>query len=73
MSELLRKLGDDWHASHVYDNLILSVVPDTKHKERIENYLYAIYVDSHYDFKSWQKPFTGNHERQLCLRWYSRH
>lgn len=59
MSELLRKLGDNWHVDHVYDRLILSILPDTKHKKRIENYLYQIYVDSHYDYKSWRHPPPG--------------
>lgn len=59
MSELLLKLGNDWHASNVYDKLILSVVPKTKHKERIQHYLYTIYVDSHYDYKPWRQAAQG--------------
>ncbi len=59
MSELLRKLGDDWHASNVYEKMILAVLPTTKHKDRIQDYLYRIYVDSHYDYKIWRQPSPG--------------
>lgn len=51
MTDLLTKLGDDWHTPHVYAKLILSVVPNTTHLEEIEHCLTGIYVDSHYDFK----------------------
>ena len=51
MTDLLTKLGDDWHTPHVYAKLILSVVPNTTHLQDIEHCLTGIYVDSHYDYK----------------------
>ena len=45
MSNLLKQLGDNWHAEHVYLSLIERVVPASLYKTTIENLLLELYVD----------------------------
>jgi hypothetical protein len=52
MTTVLKKLGDDWHNSHPYVELIQSLIPSCAHLLDIERLLTEIYVDEHYDFKS---------------------
>lgn len=54
MSNLLKTLGDDWHADHVYRPLIDKVVPTSENKKAIELALIEIYVAEHYDFKTFR-------------------
>lgn len=72
MTDLLKTLGDDWHSSHVYAKLILSVIPDTKNLEDIEHCLTGIYVDSHYDYKLYKntsKYTIYDNELDKCIYW----
>lgn len=54
MSNLLKQLGDDWHQSHPYEKLVLSVVPSSPYVKEIEDTLISIYVDSHYGYKAYK-------------------
>jgi len=56
MSNLLKTLGDDWHAPHPYLKLIQTVVPTSSNVEDIENYLTQVYVEEHYDYKLYKNP-----------------
>ena len=51
-STLLQTLGDDWHNTHVYDSLILSVAPETKYINEIASALLSIYADEKNNFKT---------------------
>jgi hypothetical protein len=51
MTTLLKKLGDNWHADHVYQPLIHQIVPTSQNKKAIENLLIELYVDEHNDFR----------------------
>ena len=51
MATLLKKLGDNWHADHVYQPLIHQIVPNSLNKKAIENLLIELYVDEHNDFR----------------------
>lgn len=50
---ILKTLGDDWHNSNPYYNLILSTAPTTKHVKEIEKLLFAVYEAEHYGFKKY--------------------
>jgi hypothetical protein len=58
MLETLKSLGDDWHNPHPYQNLILSILPNTPYKliDEIERFLLAVYEAEHYDFKIYKEP-----------------
>lgn len=48
---LLHRLGDNWHAVSPYLPLIEKIVPHSKYYAEIQDVLYSLYVDEHYDFK----------------------
>lgn len=54
MSNLLQKLGEDWHNPHPYESLIHTILPNTEktHGEEIEWCLISLYVDEHNGFKN---------------------
>lgn len=54
MSNILKKLGDNWHVEHAYQPLIDKIVPNSLHKHAIERVLLEIYVSEHNEFKQFQ-------------------
>lgn len=50
-NSLLHRLGDNWHAVSPYLPLIEKVVPQSKYQAEIQDVLYTLYVDEHYNFK----------------------
>lgn len=58
MSNLLKKLGDNWHTEDAYIGLIESIVPNSEHKKAIQNLLLELYVDEHNDYKLFRSKGT---------------
>ncbi len=50
-TSVLQRLGDDWHNDNVYFPLIQKILPETKYTFEIQEVLYAVYVQEHYNFK----------------------
>ncbi len=47
----LQRLGDDWHSEDVYLPLIYKILPQSRYSEDIQDVLYSIYEQEHYNFK----------------------
>lgn len=59
MTDILKTLGDDWHAEHPYMGLIQKVLPSCPHALAIEQKLLEVYVEQHNGFKLY-KNMTGH-------------
>ena len=58
MTDLLKRLGDNWHNDHPYLGIIEDVVPSCPHALTIEQKLIEVYVEEHNNFKLY-KNTTG--------------
>ena len=51
MSDILKKLGDNWHSDHPFLGLIEKVIPSFPHAQTLEKKLLEVYVDQDNGFK----------------------
>lgn len=66
MTDLLKRLGDDWHNSNPYLNLIEKVLPSCPHALAIEQKLLEVYVQEQNDFKIYKdRTVTTTYDTEI--------
>ncbi len=52
MTDILKRLGDDWHNPNPYVKLIEGILPSSECCQEIQNALLRVYEEEHFEFRS---------------------